>query len=253
MFNQLASLLNIHRPSDWTRVTPEQVLSQPRTGDRTLLSLRTWLAKQNLSLLGDLPPEYWLSQSAGKSVVSPFTILIDTGEQHPFTFSNLQAGAAQDYRPIVVRSHRQALGVSRGDYSIDGFTGQIHIERKSMEDAHSTMLGWGDRRERFEATLSFLNQIDFGAVVVECTLGTLLSGAPEHGKRSKVENRRALNSTYLSWIMKFSSVHWLFCDTRGLAETETYRLLEKFYAHKLRQRKAAATKSKTFQSDLSLV
>lgn len=253
MFNRLATQLGIRRLTDWSRITPDQVLSQPRTGEKTLHNLRVYLAGKNLTLAGDRSPEYWLSASSTTTVICPFTVLIDTGEQHPFSFAGLQAGASQAYRPIIVRTRRQALGPSHGDYSIDGFEGLIHIERKSMDDAHGTLLGWGERRDRFEATLGYLSQIEFGAVVVECTLGTLLANAPEHGKRSKVENRRSLNATYLAWLLKYPSVPWLFCDTRGLAETETYRLLERFYAHKIRQRKRAENLSRTHADDLALI
>lgn len=253
MFNQLSEQLGIARLSDWSKVSPSQVLAKPRTGDRTLQSLRLWLAKQNLTLQGDQTPEFWLSQSASGPVVSPFTIIVDEKEQQPFTFPDLQTGASQGYRKIVARTVRQSLGTSRGDYSMIGFEGQIHIERKSMEDAHGTILGWGERRERFEATLSYLNQVEFGAVVIECTLGVLLANAPERGKKSKVENRRSLNATYLSWQMKYSSVPWIFCDTRGLAETETYRLFEKFYAHKIQKRKRTESNSQSISADLALI
>jgi hypothetical protein len=211
------------------------------------------LAKQNLTLLDDQTPEYWLAQSESGPVVSPFVIIVDEKEQQPFTFPDLQTGASQGYRKIVARTIRRSLGTSKGDYSMIGFEGQIHIERKSLEDAHGTILGWGERRDRFEATLSYLNQIEFGAVVVECTLGVLLANAPERGKKSKVENRRSLNATYLSWQMKYSSVPWIFCDTRGLAETETYRLFEKFYAYKIKRRKSAESHSQSLSNDLSLI
>jgi hypothetical protein len=178
---------------------------------------------------------------------------VDEKEQHPFTFPDLQTGASQGYRKIVAKTLRKSIGTSKGDYSMAGFEGQIHIERKSMEDAHGTILGWGERRERFEATLSYLNQIEFGAVIVECTLGVLLANAPERGKKTKVENRRSLNATYLSWQMKYSSVPWIFCDTRGLAETETYRLFEKFYAYKIKRRKSADAHSQSLSQDLALI
>jgi hypothetical protein len=251
MFNQLASKLGVYKLRDWQNVTAASVLSQPGTGQKTLDNIRGWLAKQGLTLKDDRTPEFWLSQSPAK-LVCPFTIAIDSKEQLPFTFSDIHAGASQDYKAIVVETKVKHLGPTHGDYSMVGFEGQIHIERKSMDDAHGTLLGWGERRERFEQTLAFLSTIEFGAVIVECTLGQLLANAPEHGRKTKTENKRSLNQTILAWMRRYN-VQWLFCDTRGLAETETFRLFEGFYASKIRSQKIAQKTSRKLSQELNLV
>ena len=53
-------------------------------------------------------------------ITCPFTILIDSMEQHPFSFTGLFTDADQDNRPLIVNTQWQALGVSNGDYSIYG-------------------------------------------------------------------------------------------------------------------------------------
>lgn len=250
MFNQLASKLGVYKLRDWQNVTATSVLSQPGTGQKTLDNIRAWLAKQGLTLKDDRTPEFWLAQSPSK-LVCPFAIAVDSKEQVPFVFADIHAGASQGYKNIVVETIVKNLGPTHGDYSMVGFEGTIHIERKSMDDAHGTLLGWGERRERFEQTLAFLSSIEFGAVVVECTLGSLLANAPEHGRKTKTENRRSLNQTILAWMRRYS-VQWLFCDTRGLAETETFRLFEGFYASKIKKSKSAE-KSSQKQQELTLI
>lgn len=144
-------------------------------------------------------------------------ILIDTREQHPFIFE------AYD-----VEKKFHCLGNNRGDYSIHGFEGQINIERKSMEDAHGTILGWGARRENFLKELEFLAGIEFSAIVVESSFETLLAESPEWGEKTAEENRKILFRQVLAWQQDFK-VPWIFCDSRRLAEAATFRLLQRFY------------------------
>ena len=39
---------------------------------------------------------------------------------------------------------------SLGDYSIDGFEGRVHVERKSLQDVQATVLGWDSEYQRRE-------------------------------------------------------------------------------------------------------
>lgn len=184
----------------------------------------------------------------------PFQILVDTAEQQPFTFTGIHADAAQDGCEIVVTPGihliRECLGrhpYSLGDYGIRGFEGRCHVERKSMDDAHGTFLGWtgGEadrgRRERFEQELANLSNIEAAAVVVECSLGKLLDNAPETDHKTAVLNRKILHRSVIAWQQDYSGVCWMFCDSRRMAEVYTFRFLYRYW-EKHRTKKARVRK-----------
>lgn len=89
--------------------------------------------------------------------MSDFHILIDSAEQHPFSFSGLRSDANEGYTQLRVLTSIECLGRhpdSLGDYSLAGGIGRCHIERKSMGDCQSTILGFNDgHRDRFEQEL----------------------------------------------------------------------------------------------------
>lgn len=174
----------------------------------------------------------------------PFLVLIDSAEQHAFAFENMHADAARDHARLEVRTKWQALGRypdSLGDYSLEGGLGRCHVERKSMEDAHGTFLGWGGRRERFERELLNLSQIECGLVVVECSLAELINRAPQWGTKTAAENAKSLHRSILAWQQDYR-VPWSFCDSRRLAEITTFRWLERWWK-KQREAERAAKKA----------
>jgi hypothetical protein len=187
----------------------------------------------------------------------PFTILIDTAEKAPFTFGDIVSRSFVDkemrvYQPIT---ERRFLGVGCGDYSIEGYTGIVGIERKSMKDFQGTLLGWRheveagewkidiDRRARFKRELKTLAGFACKAVVVEATLDDCLDNSPEWGKRSAAENAKYLFSTYLSWVEEFPAVPWIFCGDRRFAEITTFRLLEKFWARNKKKKRESGQRT----------
>jgi len=165
-------------------------------------------------------------------------ILVDTYEQHPWTFDGIRGDADVGGRVIHVRTTRRTLGPGWGDYSLDGFDGRCHLERKSVEDAHGTILGWGERRERFVRELENLAGIECSAVVVECSLHHLISNAPSHGRKSSAENAKILLRQILAWQQDFR-VPWVFCDGRRFAEIAAYRILERFWRNATKEEKEA--------------
>jgi hypothetical protein len=253
----LAELFGVKTPNDWRDVLPSSVLSKPNVGQKALDHLRLWLADQGLTLRDDRTPDYWqkmLSATGSDAPIAcPFTVLIDVQEKHPFPFTGFRTGSTLGHRPIDVPTKVKSLGVSHGDYTIEGFEDAISIERKSIDDAHNTILGWGEHRERFGRTLDYLEGIEFGAVVVECTLGELLAKAPDRGRKTHEENKFLLNQQYCAWLLKYRAVKWIFCDSRRLAEIETFRLFEKFYAYKLRTKKEAEKKASQTAQQFSLL
>lgn len=174
-----------------------------------------------------------------------FVVLIDTAEQHPFPFTNLVADANQKYRPLVVRTKMVNLGRhphSLGDYSIEGFYGRCHIERKSVEDAQATVLGWGKndsegevidmgRRKRFEKELENLAKIDAGIVLVEGTYEDCLNTMRSHGAKSAQENAKIFNRSVQSYMQDavYKGCWWHFAGSRRTAERFAFQYLRRFW------------------------
>ena len=251
---------------DWRGVKPEWIAAMHGVGDATLNHIRMYLALRGLTLQDDETPEYWKQKLGNTRIVKAlgvdelripveFTILVDSMEQQPFGFDNLLADrsewtndirrmvAMQEVEPsdirLAVRTKFQALGAGRADYSIEGFEGRAHIERKSLDDAHSTILAYGERRDRFIAELEFLAGVECSAVIVECSLDQLLADVPSHGKKSVESNRKQLFRQLQAWQVDYR-VPWFFYSNRRMAEIGTFRILQRFW-QKQKQRKKVAS------------
>lgn len=165
----------------------------------------------------------------------PFTVQIDTAEQYPYTFDNLAGAKIPDesgYETLDVPTVYESLGRhpnSRGDYGIFGKEG-AGVERKSLSDCRSTVLGFGnDRRERFESELANLEKMNgFGLVVVEGEYDELLRGCEATTNKTTTENRRILERSIISFQQRFS-VAWHFASSRRSAERYTLRWLQRFW------------------------
>jgi|GEM_PF-887864 hypothetical protein len=269
-------------PEDWQAVTPAWILSQDGVGQVTLDYLRLLLAARGLTLKGDRTPEYWqahlkdarishtlsneellkeLGEDGGdRGVVNPFTIIIDTAEQFPFTFQGFRTdGAADKSRPLIIPTEFRALGrfpFSLGDYAPDCGIGRCHVERKSMQDAHGTFLGWArkgedvGRRDRFEQELERLSEIEAGLVVVECSFADLVRLAPEYGYRSAAANAKTLFRSVLAWQQDYA-VAWQFCDGRRLAEQFVFRWLSRWHEKDQEARKEEEKRIEKLRHDQS--
>ena len=86
----------------------------------------------------------------------PFTIVVDTREQQPYSF---------DKYPVV----RQKLDV--GDYSILGLERRIAFERKNLDDYIQSVV---KARERFFAEMQQLANYEMKGILVEATLEDIL-------------------------------------------------------------------------------
>lgn len=159
----------------------------------------------------------------------PFVVLVDDREQMPYAFAGLHADSAQKYRPLVITTERRRLTDMHGDYQIKGLEDIASIERKSIEDAQGTILGFGEgRRERFEIELANLAAMEAAAVVVEGEFGELICDAPETPRKTAAQNAKTLYRTVLAWQQDFR-VPWIFCSSRRNAEETCFRLLERFW------------------------
>lgn len=248
--NTIIAHFGINKPEDWQTVHPDSILAVADVGPQTLNHLRLMLANRGITLKGDETPLYWqthlnalrgASQISGadQAVVTPFTILIDADEKQPFSFLGLRSDANQSNRPLIVRTQRKHLGDTHGDYSVEGLEGWAHVERKSMSDWQSTVLGWGGGRERFERTLGYLSELPCGAVVIECTLKTAMAQMPAYGTKTVKENQKTFYRTVLAWSVDYR-VPFIHCDDRRLAEVTAFRILERQWKHQHARRKRAA-------------
>jgi ERCC4-type nuclease len=155
-------------------------------------------------------------------VESPFVVLIDTREQHPYTFDRtpLWAGPANRSARIIVRTQPAAL--KTGDYGLQGWSG-IAVERKSKEDLYGSI---SQRRENFVERLERMeDEHDYSAVVVEAEWAELLSNPPKHSQFSP----KSLTRTIIAWRQRYRRVDWWFLPSRDHAEAFTYRIIERYY------------------------
>lgn len=180
----------------------------------------------------------------------PFTIAVDSAESQAFTFDGITGDADIQNRPLVISTCWQSLGRyphSKGDYSIVGMTDRVAVERKAMEDAWGTVLGWetefhvekslAGRRQRFEKELENLAKLEAAMVVVEATFDDCLRLCPQWGVKPARTNAKIFLRSVLAYMQDYR-VPWLFCDGRRLAEVATFRFLERFWRKDLERRKA---------------
>ena len=150
-----------------------------------------------------------------KATQSPFVVVVDTREQHPFAFRSI---TGERGRVIEIATCR--AGLKTGDYSIRGLEDVVAVERKSKTDLYGTV---GRGRARFEKEIERLAAMEVPAVVLECDLSSLLR-PPE---RSRVSPSSVLNSL-IAWSVRHR-IPVRPCPGRRFAELVTYRLLPHFW------------------------
>jgi len=148
-------------------------------------------------------------------------ILIDTREQQPFSFTRYEVATEPATLPV-------------GDYSLPGFEDRAAIERKSLEDLISCLMG--SNRDRFERELYRGRHYDLFAVVVEATLADVLQGH----YRSGMKAHAALQSV-IAFQVRYR-VPFVWAGNRKSAEYITYSLLSK-YLREIGERFKQATKA----------
>jgi DNA excision repair protein ERCC-4 len=156
---------------------------------------------------------------ASPVIVMPFTLVIDTREQAPYSFSGIRADADKQGRPVEVPVKFAALPA--GDYSIEGYETKVAIERKSLADLYSTL---GQGRERFEREHERLASCGFAAVVIEASWEEILRRPPPNSRLTP----RTILRTSQSWAIKYG-VHWVPAVDRRFAELWTFQTLRKFW------------------------
>lgn len=165
------------------------------------------------------------------SELCPFVVLVDSAEQQPWTFQGFRCDSRRQYRPLDVNWQYACLGrypQSRGDYSIQGCEGRIGIERKSVDDCRSTLLGWDSRRDRFSNELSNLAELESSCVIVEGTLEEVVTQVDDYGKKSRAHTAKSIYRSIIAFQQDYP-VPWIFCNGRRWAETTAFRWMERFW------------------------
>lgn len=170
---------------------------------------------------------------------TPFTVLIDTREQHPFPFAGFANDSDKKYAPLIVHTRKATLHT--GDYSILGYHDRLTVERKSKSDLFNCV---GSDRDRFqrehERMYEMIWERDGAAiVVVEASLQSCFKHPPPESKLCP----KVVLRTALSWGIRYG-VHWWFCPTRTEAERMTLRFLQQFWRIEMEKEKEQKKREK---------
>ena len=142
-------------------------------------------------------------------------IICDTREQRPYDF--LAQGA--DIEPVQGK-------LDIGDYSLEGFTSKVAVERKSQADLVQCL---SSERDRFERELKRAAALEAFCVVVECDYRKLLSDIEERRGRTA---RKALSAAAAAAsIQAFASrlgTAFFFTGNRANGEAFTVGFLRQY-------------------------
>lgn len=232
-YTRCAETFRIMQPDHWRRISAADVLSVDKCGKKFLNQLRLYLAHRGISLRGDNPPAYWLdvldrpSDDENQVIgVCPFTVVIDTNETFPFPFDAIQDREGNHVSVPVIRRALYTCGLA--DYTINGMECDIQLERKG-DDLPSSLT---ERRENFEGEIRRLSEMcEYAAVIVEHPWSHFLTEQHEYGARGK-----SISRTVIAWQVMYPGVQWWFCEGRYHAEQVAFRLMEKFWWSKMRER-----------------
>lgn len=152
--------------------------------------------------------------------VFPATVIIDTREKTPYTFTGITADKKDGGGEIVVPTRIERM--KSGDYSLLGYADRVAVERKSLADLFGTL---GRGRARFERELARLNEMDFALVLVEAEWSEIVGHPPPHTKITP----KSIHRSVLAFRVRYPRVGWDFVPGREFAERTTLRLLERYY------------------------
>ncbi len=151
---------------------------------------------------------------------APFTILVDNREQAPYRF----AAIPRIFGYSMARVERVYLPT--GDYSVAGLETRFAVERKSAEDLFGTL---GQHRQRFEAEVQRLSEMDFAAIIIEADLREIWRPAdywPEWRSRLLP---KSIEGTLVAWSIRYPRVHWWTVGSRYAGEIRTFGVCDKIW------------------------
>lgn len=180
-------------------------------------------------------------------LITPFTILRDRREQHPWRFLGIHSDSRDGGLPWTVKCEEHWLGDGMGDYTLagmeveddaanetNGTSWRVSIERKSLEDLFGTILG---RREQFKTELANLDRMECAAVVVEADWQMVREYTPVYWlcdgltEKEMDHRRKTIFRSILAWQQpnRFPRVHWWLMPGARAAEVAAFRILERFW------------------------
>ena len=151
--------------------------------------------------------------------MTPFIIIQDQQEKHPFLFRKEDLKIPND--PIIEVAH-----LKTGDYSIKGFESDVCIERKSIADLFGSC---GTGHDRVEREFQRMAEFKYAAFVVEADWHEIYTKPPNRSRMSPKQILRII----MAWHMRYN-VHIWACPGRKFAEKITYLLLDRFYRDQLK-------------------
>lgn len=134
-------------------------------------------------------------------------IVIDSREQAPFPFTGYEAEVSTGT-------------LTAGDYSLDGLTSLVAVERKSLPDLVACL---GRERDRFERELERLRGFEAAALAVESPLSDLVTG----NYRSALDPTAAYESV-VAFMCRYRITFYFAKDRRG-AERFTFSFLRHYW------------------------
>ena len=156
-----------------------------------------------------------------------FCVVVDTREQHPWTFRDLKTQSSQ----FVVSTSRQ--GLKQGDYAILNAEDEFVVERKSLEDLYGTL---ASGRERFKRELERISDCCVsGAVVIEADWAAIAAPTQVRSEWHSGMHPSSVIGTIQSWSIRYPKVHWWPMPSRPEAEWTAFQLL-RFAFERLQQR-----------------
>jgi DNA excision repair protein ERCC-4 len=168
--------------------------------------------------------------TADATAAAPFTVVIDTREQTPWDFTGIKADGAAGAAGGCVVVPVLVAGLPSGDYSLDGYSDRIAVERKSKADLFGTL---GQGRDRFERELERLNAMAFAAVIVEAEISEIFTDPPPHTALKP----KTISRSVIAWQQRYPRVHWSFLPGRYAAMVWGYRVLERWWRDEQERRK----------------
>lgn len=152
-------------------------------------------------------------------VIAPFTIIVDTREQRPWSFQGFKTS---NDRELLVMCERDTL--STGDYTIKFFKDDITIERKSLDDAYNT---FGANRDRWERELQRLARFRCALVIVEASWDSIMAVEREPSAKGHSFSPNAFRGSITAWRLDYPNVQWEFAPSVRFAEFQAFDYLQK--------------------------
>ena len=156
---------------------------------------------------------------------SPFTIIQDTLEKRPWTFTDFFI--TKNGRQYLVQQNTIRRRLRTGDYAPDGFEDKVTIERKNPADCIASIT---QHRKRFERLLTRMSAYRWSAIVVESNWDDLLRLCAAETKVSPV----SLDGSITAFIQRYPNVHWVFRPTRAIAMKTCWLALDRFWQDRSR-------------------